>query len=641
MHALLLAALLAGTPGGVVVQQPTTIVSIPFNYNGHLNPPSGAELSCYVSGVAGNSGVTCTDENGATVTPTSGATGTSWFEAFWNGSPVGANPRGRLLTIGSNAAAPRFPYDTLPSDFYSGDHTFVVIARAGNYGSGGENILFSNGANNTNGIYASVNAGGSLYCVWGSPGVVISPSGLPGGWQNWTVLACRRNGSNYSTWANYSSTTLGDARSAAYPSGSSYDLILGGYGINTTIPLYGDFAYFGAWKRALSDAELTAIADGWYGTLHAGGRVAVTRPSDAYLPITDQIVAQFGPNTIRIDGWHGARGALIEQETLNVLQNTTEYDSVNWNRWGNGAAAPTVTANAAFSAFNVQNADRVDFPAVSGAGNYSMIGMGKSVSASKFSAGVYLRRVSSGTSTVYLMLTPDGITYHSTPCTVTTSWSRCKLEGKMLTATGWYWQLGVDRRDATQTDQGAQSLYVSNADFQNWGVLTSPIVCGATPCTRMGDVVTTPSYFGISSTKGCARLTLEPIWTGHLKDSTDGNTKFLLNGNMPAANFRIMYMPAGTLDGPGLNMGGTVTQLPAPGWTAGSSYTFRAFWDYSAGRSGLQNISSGEASGIAAYATVPTVNQFSIGGRGDDGQLTVIPGYYRNLTVSRYPEGCR
>ena len=147
----------------------------------------------------------------------------------------------------------------------------------------------------------------------------------------------------------------------------------------------------------------------------------------------------------------------------NLLVRSKEFDSASWGKGGITAAAPTVTANAGAAPDGTSTADKIDFPAVPGAGQMSVISQAALVTAAVHTMSVWLKGVVGG-ETLYICATPDGVTYYRQPVTLSTSWQWFVLVTGNLTATNWYFEIGVDRRDAGQAAVNSQfSIYAWGA----------------------------------------------------------------------------------------------------------------------------------------------------------------------------------
>jgi hypothetical protein len=145
-------------------------------------------------------------------------------------------------------------------------------------------------------------------------------------------------------------------------------------------------------------------------------------------------------------------------------------DASNATGWVPGSALssnPVVTGNQTTAPDGTLTAARVAYPAVSGAGAYSQISKGGSFTGTvnPYTMSVYLKG-SVGGERVYLAATPDGVLYYQTQATLTTAWQRFVLTTPNLTAVPWFFQIGIDLRDAGETATPIQTVFMWGAQLE-------------------------------------------------------------------------------------------------------------------------------------------------------------------------------
>lgn len=170
-----------------------------------------------------------------------------------------------------------------------------------------------------------------------------------------------------------------------------------------------------------------------------------------------------GEVTINSAAYSWVLGQVIAPQT-NVMPSAVVTSG--WNAIGHGGSPDPGAATVTDATTDVTDpvggsrAIKIVLPATSGTG-WVLAGHGASVSG-KYECSVWLR-TASGTATVWLETTPDGVTIRSVQCNVTTTWTRFILPADTSLSGTNYWQLGVDLRDGTQTGQGAQTIYAWGA----------------------------------------------------------------------------------------------------------------------------------------------------------------------------------
>jgi len=255
------------------------------------------------------------------------------------------------------------------------------------------------------------------------------------------------------------------------------------------------------WPRVLSDSEMQAattlagptlsldfMSDG---TLDP--RITFTRTSSATYTDASGVVQTAATNAPRWDYASGVlRGLLIEEVRTNVWLNSGDLSNVTTSGGGVGVAAPTRTGNNVIAPDGTMTGTRAVYPAVVSAGQVSSLQQSPIMAAAVYTFSVWLRG-NVGGEVLWLSTTPDGVLYYRQQCTLTTAWQRFTLITGTLTATGWFWLIGTDRRDASQTATPAQTIYVWGADVQQGAFPTSYIPTTSVSVTRAADVAVMPT----------------------------------------------------------------------------------------------------------------------------------------------------
>lgn len=158
---------------------------------------------------------------------------------------------------------------------------------------------------------------------------------------------------------------------------------------------------------------------------------------------------------------------------VNLLTWSEDFANAAWVKAGGGGLAPTVTANAVTAPDGSATADQVSFPAVSGAGAFSIVYQAPTQKFSTAHSGSVYLRGSVGGEAIWLMWTADGTTYTRLKATLSTEWQRFDL-GYTTSASGTqYYQIGVDLRDTSQTATAAQTVYAWGGQLEQASTASS------------------------------------------------------------------------------------------------------------------------------------------------------------------------
>lgn len=290
----------------------------------------------------------------------------------------------------------------------------------------------------------------------------------------------------------------------------------------------------------LSDAQLVTLANATLGgviTPSVGTAPTFTRTTAKYCPVPGEATASF--MAINRPCFTNGKYMSTRQVTNRLLQ--SEDFNTTWTKISDGVTAvPTVTVNTTdvLDPYGTNTADKIDFPAVSGAGNYSLLNQTFTGTANP-AAGAIWGRTASGTVTVYQGFNISTPTYHSTACTFTTTWSRCFLKNRTLTAATWNYTLGVDRRDSAQADQGAQTVYLWGAAV-NTSAMEVPLYASTTTsaATVTDEKLSVTSPLAGTPSTFCVSAAISPLYPSGAWDTGSANIPYRLYafGAAAAAN---------------------------------------------------------------------------------------------------------
>jgi hypothetical protein len=246
---------------------------------------------------------------------------------------------------------------------------------------------------------------------------------------------------------------------------------------------------FSGSRAALPSLDLAFAADKTL-TARKGPTPTFTRASTATFVGSDGLIQSAAINTPRFD--HdpvtlACKGLLIEELRQNLCLRSEEFNDGIWAKSSAIVTAPVVTANQVNSPSGALSADRIVFPAVSGAGAFSLVTQFFTQSAGVVhTASIYLRGLVGGEK-VWWAWTPNGSTYVRKECILTTAWQRFDFTYTSTSGNN-FTQLGVDLRDSSQSTRPAQTIFAWGAQLEAGSFPTSYIPTTTTALTRSADV---------------------------------------------------------------------------------------------------------------------------------------------------------
>lgn len=193
----------------------------------------------------------------------------------------------------------------------------------------------------------------------------------------------------------------------------------------------------------------------------------------------------------------GGLGLSVWEARTNGMLRSQEFENAAWTPNGLGAAAPTITANAATAPDGTVTADRVQFSATSAGQNSILFQDGCPASGAPASAGVYvLGNGSSGTLKVGVY---DGATWQTSLVAFSaTTWTRMIKEN--VTAAAGTTLMLVGNYNAISGTAAAADVFLWQGDCQGGATISPPIKTVGTTATRVAELADVALTFGSGTT---------------------------------------------------------------------------------------------------------------------------------------------
>jgi hypothetical protein len=225
--------------------------------------------------------------------------------------------------------------------------------------------------------------------------------------------------------------------------------------------------------------------DGTSGVYIWGAQVEEGSTATTYIPTTTTIggAPRFDHDPVTGE----SLGLLIEESRTNDAFYSNDFTQWVTTATGGVNPAPVLVPASGVSPSGLTDATEITYPAVSVANSWSIIYLRPGTSGNtQYVFSAYLKGTVGG-ETIYLMSSPDGVSWASQSFTLTTDWERCVFPHTTLGINS-YFQIGVDLRDGAQSGQPAQVISVWGAQVEEGSFPTSYIPTTGTIVTRAADV---------------------------------------------------------------------------------------------------------------------------------------------------------
>lgn len=219
-----------------------------------------------------------------------------------------------------------------------------------------------------------------------------------------------------------------------------------------------------------------------------GGPITVIRSTAQNYVCADGLMRSVGANQLAVT----ERGAQVFPAGTNSILNSEDFSAGSWTTLGGGGSSlPVVTVNQADAPNGTHTADRVDFPAVSGGGAYSVIYTPVTTTAMSWDLSVYVKGVAGVSDSGVLWVAMPSVANYVTPCSyISTAWTRCDVSGLTVAGSS-FPQFGTNKTLAAEADTLAQSVYLWGAQMEAGDVASPYQPTGGSPVSWPGTLVTT------------------------------------------------------------------------------------------------------------------------------------------------------
>jgi hypothetical protein len=220
--------------------------------------------------------------------------------------------------------------------------------------------------------------------------------------------------------------------------------------------------------------------------LTTDGQLTFTRASTATRVNASGLIEEVASGVPRLDYLASTcPKLLLEPQRTNAILRSEEFDATYWGKAASGVAAPVVTANQSLAPNGTTTADRIVFPAVSNATNFSVVYNITPITTSGSNvSSVYLKGEVGGEKVYVFMII--GSTWTNILCTLTTDWQRFSVP---FTGGGnTYFHIGLDLRTGSgQVGQSGSTVYAWAAQVEAGAYATSYVKTETAAVTRLAD----------------------------------------------------------------------------------------------------------------------------------------------------------
>jgi len=227
---------------------------------------------------------------------------------------------------------------------------------------------------------------------------------------------------------------------------------------------------------------------------------------DAYSNIQNGDLVLCGANAVRVEpNSAGVLGVRSEIARDNYIVKSQEFDTLTWVKYnlGAGTYSPILTANAAVAPDNTMTADRFQYSACAGAGEYSQIGQFTSGGGGLHAGGLFIKSAGGGGGSMRLILYDSNVNLGTSfLCPHSPTWTWCGGDPsnsltRVFTTASMSMFMGCNNDTIVGgSNSGSGDVYLWQADIHAGAVLASPIL---TPSTSIVNRAADEMYFNVSS----------------------------------------------------------------------------------------------------------------------------------------------
>lgn len=236
------------------------------------------------------------------------------------------------------------------------------------------------------------------------------------------------------------------------------------------------------------------------------------KQGNAMTGITNSDLVLCGNDLPRVELTGGVLGVRTEGSVTNLMLRSDSVDNAAWVKEQDAAPrTPTVTADQGVAPDGTTTAERVQFPATTGAQFSDYYQIGTTSLSTGWTCSMYIKGFSgSGTTDLCSFNTTTG--WLCTSCDfVSGSWSRCVSKRSTSSGVVGYCRIGNNSAQNGGIARTASDVLVWGHQGEERGFATAIVPTVASTATKPADAMTM-AVTDIADTTMCVAATVEPLW---------------------------------------------------------------------------------------------------------------------------------